>query len=225
MTHKDDWFRSGDWDEPARELFEAKLARARTTGRSQYLRIKGLGLLAAGHSDAARGLFLRVLNDYPEDWVQGRPTKEHLADMARDAGRTSEAVAYYLEVLDADGHPPLSCTSGAAHMSLAQIYLDRGEPEAALEALNYVPVNQLGMNALVFRWNVLLADISLAMGERDVSQAAARRALALLEAPDQFSRHPGVGRAEAEAALVTRLRQLERGDEPARTRRRFGRKG
>ena len=41
-----DWFRSPDWDEPARTAFEARLARARPRNRQQYLRIKGLALRA-----------------------------------------------------------------------------------------------------------------------------------------------------------------------------------
>ena len=211
MTHKHDWFRSGEWDEAAQELFESKLARARKTGRSQYLRIKGCGLREAGELLGARELFMRVLEDYPDDWVQVRPTREHLADMARDAGRLDEAIEYYLRVLDPEGHPAMSCTSGTAHMSLARIYLDRGQPNAALEALNYVSVAELGLNALVFQWNVLLADISVTLGETEVGKAAARRALALLGAPDQFTRHPGVGRALADDALSLRLRRLEGG--------------
>jgi tetratricopeptide (TPR) repeat protein len=221
MVHKDDWFRSGDWDQSAQELFESKLARARKTGRSQYLRLKGCALRAAGELEGARSLFGRVLSEYPDDWVQVRPTREHLADMARDAGRSDEAIALYRQVLDSEGHPLMSCTSGGAHMSLAEIYLDKGEYDAALKALEYVPMNQLGMNALIFRWNCLLAEVSLGVGERDVSRAAAARALELLDAPDQFSRHPGVGRASAEDFLVSRLRQLERGVDMPVSRRLF----
>lgn len=228
MTHADDWFRSGDWDAAAQELFEAKLGRARKTGRAQYLRIKGLGLRQAGKLEAAQSLFLRVLEDYPHQWTEVRQTREHLADMARDARRLDEAVAYYRQVLVTDGHPPLSCTSGGAHLSLAQIHLDRGEHELALEALNYVAPTELGMNALIFRWNALLAEISLALGEMQVSQAAAQRALALLDAPDQFARHPGVGRATADRVEVERLQRLAHGRVPKSPHtglfQRFGRK-
>lgn len=221
MAHKDDWFRSGEWDAAAQELFESKLARSRAM-RSQYLRIKGLGLKVAGHADAARTLLLRVLKDYPDNWVDVRPTQELLGDMARDAGNLDEAITWYRHVLhDYDDRPRMSCTSGATHLSLAQIYLDQGDPQAALESLDYLPVGELGMNDHIFRWNVLLADTCLALGELDEAKAAARRALVYLEAPDQFSRHPGVGRAVADAALVGRLEAIQRGEVSTARKRRF----
>lgn len=222
MAHKDDWFRSGNWDAAAQELFESKLARSRGS-RPQYLRIKGLGLRAAGHTEAARRLFLRVLDEYSNDWVQVRQTQEHLGDMARDAKNFDEAITWYRHVLqDYDDHPRMSCTSGATHLSLAQIYLDQGDPQAALVALEYLPVAELGMNTHIFRWNVLLADICLALGELDEAKAAARRALVYLQAPDQFSRHPGVGRAVADEVLMQRLEAIQPGEAPRARKRRFG---
>lgn len=223
MAQSDEWFRSGDWDEAAQAHFEAKLARAHEASRAQYLRIKGLGLSGAGETEAARNLFLRVLADHPDEWGQVKSSKEHLADLARAAGRVDEAVFYYRQVLEPDGRPPLSSTSGAAHLALAEVYLEKGEAEQALQALNYVSPDELGMNSVIFRWNVVLAEVSLRLGEHDVSRAAARRALALLDAPDQFSRHPGVGKADADRALVARLKKLADADDSVMRPRLFKR--
>lgn len=43
-----DWFRTPDWDAPARAAFEARLARAKSFNRAQYRRIKALVLLNTG---------------------------------------------------------------------------------------------------------------------------------------------------------------------------------
>lgn len=106
-------------------------------------------------------------------------------------------------------------------MSLAQIYLDQGDLNLSLQALEHVPVSELGLNVHIFQWNALLAEISAAMGEAEVSKGAARRALGLLTAPDQFSRHPGVGKAIADTSLVRRLERLERDGSPQQRPRLF----
>ena len=58
----EEWFRSGDWSPEAQEDFEARLKRARSHSRPQYLRIKGLALQQAGEVAGARQMWNRVLD-------------------------------------------------------------------------------------------------------------------------------------------------------------------
>lgn len=64
-----DWYESDVWDEPARELFRVRLARARSQ-RPSYLRIKGTALTRAGDVDrvrAGRELLCRVVAEYADE--------------------------------------------------------------------------------------------------------------------------------------------------------------
>ncbi len=203
----DEWYRSPKWDAAAREDFERRLARAKPQNRPQYLKIKALGLRDAGDVHQAVGLLQRVVNEYPTS-LDAPFCLELLGDIARDGGRLADAVALYRQVVEA--RPDLNATSGAVHVSLAEVLNSMGLPEEALKALDLRPVSTLTLNYWLFRWNAALADAAAGVGEHSVARDAARRALALLDAPDQFSRHPGVGRATATRGVKKRLEKLAR---------------
>lgn len=97
------------------------------------------------------------------------------------------------------------------NLSLAELLLDvPGREDDVLEQLNLVkpPSSALTMNFDRFRWERALAIVSERLGEMETGQKAAERALELLTVPDQFSRHPGVGRATASDEQVVELRRL-----------------
>lgn len=56
----DDWLRNPGWDDAERADFEMRLARVRRRNRQQYLRIKGLSLLAVRQTDGALELLERA---------------------------------------------------------------------------------------------------------------------------------------------------------------------
>jgi predicted Zn-dependent protease len=132
---------------------------------------------------------------------------EVLGDIARDEGRLDDAAAWYRASLELGR----SGTTGTVHISLAEVLNQEGDFDAALRALDMVRVAKLTMNSAMFRWNAALAESALGVGEQDVARAAAVRALRLLAAPDQFSRHPGVGRAEASSDQRARLETISIG--------------
>jgi len=123
-----DWFRGSAWDPASREDFERRLARARPSNRSQYIRIKALALAAAGQPDAARNLFERVIREH-KDSLDCRASVEHLADLARSQGDDANAEAAYRELLTS--WPNLNATSGMAEVSLAELLLKRGNRDEA----------------------------------------------------------------------------------------------
>jgi len=201
----DSWFRSSAWDAAARSEFEARLARARDYNRPQYLRIKAISLQDAGNTDAAGELFRRVIDEYPES-LDAALCAEMSGNMRLAAGDFSGAEESFRRSLEL--RPDLNGTTGEVHIGLAEALTALGRPGEALEALGYIPVSRLTLSHSHCRWNAALAEAALAVGEPEVAADAAARALSLLDVPDQFSRHPGFGRAHLDADQVARLRAI-----------------
>jgi tetratricopeptide (TPR) repeat protein len=216
----DEWYRSAAWDADARADFEARLRRARAHNRPQYLRIKAHALAAAGNSADADVLSLRVVNEYPGS-LDAASCGEALGDGALARGDFVAAEEHYRRCIEL--RPDLNLTSGEVHIGLAEALTAQGRPDEALQALDSVPPGRLVINHALCRWNAALAEASFAVGEEPVVAAmAASRALSLLDTPDQFTRHPGVGRARLRHDRIERLRAIASGEEaPPPTRRRF----
>jgi predicted Zn-dependent protease len=210
VTPMTDWYRTPDWDETARADFEQHLARARSS-RSEYLRIKGLALQGAGMLDEARGLYERVLAEHPGDffevWIL-----ELLADLARSQGRLEEAERRYRGVL---AHPDANMRgSGMVEVSLAEVLMERGMPEDAANMLQTATENEstmdsvTGMYANFFRFHLVRARCATRLGDTETAADAAQLALSVVDAPDQYSRHPGVGAVHADEHTLRELRSL-----------------
>ena len=217
-TVAQDWFRLPDWNAEAREEFERRLARARPHNQPQYLRIKAVALRGAGEHDGAIALLDRILREHSTA-LDAAFAAELLGDIAREDGRNGDAADWYRRSLDLG----TNMTTGTAHISLADVLNRDRDYEGALEALKLVPLARLTLNSARFRWNAVLAESALGVGELDVARDAARRALTFLDAPDQFSRHPGVGRATASKDQRDRLEaiSLERVTAPTVARRKW----
>jgi hypothetical protein len=82
MAASDDWYRSRDWDEAGRELFERKLARAQSaSGRAQYLFIKA-NALSKKHPEAEVELLYRALNELDGPRAAGAALQADLSYLA-----------------------------------------------------------------------------------------------------------------------------------------------
>jgi predicted Zn-dependent protease len=201
-----EWYRTPGWDEGDRAHFEARLLRARPASRPQYLSLKAAALRGAGQTAGAVQLLTRVLAEHPDDGFHAAAAAEALAEIALQGGDAVTAEARYRESLRHS--PDRSGTTGEVHLGLAEALLAQGRAQEAREAVESVPVEDLVLNASVCRWNAVVAETAHALGDPRLAAEAARNALALLDAPDQFSRHPGVGRAALPADRVRRLRRL-----------------
>jgi predicted Zn-dependent protease len=204
-----EWYRTTSWDAPAREEFEARLRRARADSRPQYLRIKAHALAGAGRPRDAEQLLRRLLAEYP-DAFDAPSAMEALGDLAAEEGRLAEAVDWYRRLLERQ--PDLNKTTGTARISLAAALVRLGRHDEALAALDDVDDTALTMNSAVFGFRAVLAEAAAGLGDRETAAQAARSALDLLDAPDQFARHPGVGRARPTRAQLHRVRALARAD-------------
>lgn len=205
-----EWFRSGEWTEDARLDFEERLSRARRSGRAQYLRIKALALIDANQPKAAETLLRRVVDEYPDDWLQGAASHEHLGNIRRAASDLDGSAREYRAAITKS--PTLNGTTGEVHLALGEAILEA-------DSTNYAEVVRLlaearphlTLNSSLFRWSVLKARVALVDGDRATAREAAKPALALTAASSQFSRHPTVGRPTPPASLVAELRSIADG--------------
>jgi len=205
----DDWFRSPDWSPEAQDDFEVRLRRAHADNRTQYTRIKGIALSESGRIDAARNLWLRILESDLGHESEKASTIEHIADSY--VGQDSTTAELYYRRLLAE-HPTLNGTTATAEISLAELLIDKGaraSMEEALALLNsFVERGTAQFPSVLFRWHLALIRIAQATGEKETVQRAARTALDLASRGPVFPRHKDVGVVDADSKTLRRLRKL-----------------
>ncbi|MEV3927617.1 hypothetical protein [Actinomadura coerulea] len=103
---RNDWYTSADWDDAARDLFDAKIRRSRRPGSKwQYFRSKANALFFSkdpGKLAAAIALLGRALVEVPgiePDWASG--TYHRLGEFAEAAADLGAAEAYYRQAIAA----------------------------------------------------------------------------------------------------------------------------
>ena len=205
----DDWFRSPDWSAEAQEEFYARLGRARAHNRTQYTRIKGLALRDSGQLDAARGLWLGILEGEGGHDFERASTLEHLADSYVECDPPL-AEGYYRRLLSE--HPTLNGTTATAEIALAELLVDKGDGASMDEALallnSFLHRNTAQFPSVLFRWNLALIRIAEATGDDETVQRAAGTALSLANQGPVFSDHEDVGVVRTDALTLRRLRKL-----------------
>ena len=220
-----DWFRSSTWNPDFAAAFEAKLQRARSWNRAQYLRIQGVHLVAQDSAEfraAGRALLARVVESYSAsedgaDRMQALAALENLADaLARD-GEVTAARAAYREVLDRVAASPTgrSGTSHTIEISLAELLIADGDLSSLDEAevLLDTAEEQVALSAffrdLVLRYLVVRARTAALRGEASLVAVYAREALSVAdETEPSLPRHPDLGRPHASDDLRTELQRI-----------------
>jgi predicted Zn-dependent protease len=178
--------------------------------RQQYLRIKGLSLLDAGHLSGARELLERAASS-PDGYLgQTASAWETLADMAADRGDRDAAEQLYRRILREQ--PSRSGTSGCIEMSLAEVLLDLVRTDDLDEALallqSWAERDGLKFNSQRFRWYLDLIRVAEATDDEQNARWAAGAALDLVSRGPQLPRHPDVGLLQTDEATLQRLRKL-----------------
>jgi hypothetical protein len=184
----------------ARELFEAKLARARS-GRSQYLRIKGLALTGTDDADritAGRQLLQRVIEEHPNDGHAVCSAHYALGDSLTRDRRYAEAERLLCACLALE---PIVHVFHYTELRLAEVMIQDDATSSLDEAWQLLQTAGSSRGVL-FRntaWRIEIACARLFTREGDRSAAAthAQNALALLSHNEpQFSRYTGLRLAE-----------------------------
>jgi hypothetical protein len=95
-------------------------------------------------------------------------------------------------------------------VSLAEVLVDQGRADEAATALAKVDVDSVSVfNSKLFRYLVACTRVGSARGDSAGAASAAAQALDLVDAPSQYSRHPGVGVVQTDET-VTMLRACVR---------------
>jgi tetratricopeptide (TPR) repeat protein len=207
----EEWFRSPDWSAEAQEDFEARLRRARTHNRPQYLGIKAAALINTGgksEAEGARRLLLRVIETYPES-LEVVLAHEQLGELDTREGDRRAAEAHYREALRLS---PERHVYGDARLRLPELLLEDGSTEARREAgelLEALPPVALTFSSQRFRYAVARARLARNSGHWAEARRYADDALseAAMVKPD-FSRHPTVGLVTADQTALREMNEL-----------------
>ena len=208
---RDDWFRGTGWDRATQELFEEKLGRARS-GRSQYLRIKGLELTGSNKADvrrAGRELLRRVLDEHADDELQVTMAHAELADSLASDGHVVEAAEHFSSALKGQRMVDTYADLGLVEVILRAHWADRYEE--AEQLLLQSDSHSNPFPAARFRWNLAAARLASRRGRTEEAAELARTALrCLAETESPFALHREVGLASADRETVRELRGLTR---------------
>lgn len=211
---RDDWYRSAGWSADDQADFERRLARTRNWSRGQYMRIKGLALYEAGEVDGAKGLWQRILDD-PEYKFEHPMVLELLGD-AWQKDDPERAERFYCRLLSE--FPDLDSTTGTVEVSLAEVFLQRGDDTSVSRAAELLDAYLQRVEDeempdwpnVMFRLEVARLQIAEAQGDAAAVQNAARAALAWAEEGSPFERHPDIGTVNRDEERLARLRALAR---------------
>ena len=215
---RDDWFRQTTWGADEEQLFEAKLRRARSANRPQYLRIQGLTLSSSDDPavrSAGRELLARVIRDHVEPWPhEARNAMQNLAASFAAEGSLADAERWYRECArlqdTATDGLRLNCHLGLAEVLLRRAPDDPSIAEEAAAALDRAAeVSPPVFPADRWRFAVVLARIAVARADREAAREWATRALeiaALTESP--FPYHRELGLAEPRRDELHEMQEL-----------------
>ena len=213
MSHREEWFRSADWDDAARSEFESRLARARADNRVQYRRIKAVSLF--GTADPRRAVAARELLEQniaaDSDDFEKVIALVLLAKQERAEGRLQDAQVRLRLALAIAG-PDGGGTSGEEEIELAEILLEQGGPKRVAEAKALLDRRAQEMPFFVrsrYRLCVALVRTYLALGDEPsaVPWAGAALDLAAVENSGLASR-PALGLVEADSEALSWLRSV-----------------
>lgn len=215
MGAAEDWYQSPAWDEPARELFASKLARARPDSRAGYLTGKGFALLQT--SDVTRraagaALLQQVLDDHPDLPFEVAGAHALLGMYHESLGDGATAAGHYRRSLAAFHHDSYGAGFMLAELIVREDWRDAYEEADAL--LDAVREEDPPFMEHRFRYAVARARLADRRGARDEAAAFALGALVLWEGNAPVSHyHPTVGLIHADDPTLAEMEELAtRGD-------------
>lgn len=197
---RDEWYRRSTWTTEDEQEFRARLKRARSFSRPQYLRLQAIHLEQAGLLDEAIQLLEEVVREYAEDgqiaWVH-----DHLGSCHEKAGRIDEAIQELrLSIAAQERHPYVT---SKAWLELGRISVEYGVPELFDEFLKLLEKHSQGQGGLAaeihfpaerYLLSAVLALIYKARGDLARAREYAKVAVAAADLRHSgFRRHPTIG--------------------------------
>ena len=206
-----DWFRQVSWGEDEQTLFRAKLAKARTWGRPQYLRIQAVTLERKLPHVALRLFEECIALDM--DGIQSAWAHDGRAEIFARQGDLEPALLAFEAALDCLSRQPNAIPSATINYPLFVArhgFRDRFERAiAVLDRYEREPTFPIGrFKAAAAR--ALIAEVRLDGGSAILFAATALDAAA--ETQSEFRYHPDTGLVRAEQAfLIKRLTVIAKG--------------
>jgi tetratricopeptide (TPR) repeat protein len=207
-----DWFRKHSWSHEDQAEFFARLKRARSTSRAQYLFIQALELSEASqdYDKVAISLFNTVLEEYPGSSMTVRALSRKGNRLERQ-GRIGEAIECYRLAVDEMRRK----LSGQTWAWLDLVWLIARESNEKLydEALSLI--TEFGRKAVrfpvvEFKIEASRAFIFVGRGEKEMAAEAACLSLAAAgERVSGLARHPTIGLVkDLNTAVEARLHRI-----------------
>lgn len=208
IVSNDDWFRLPCLTEEARDQFEQRLSRSRSS-RPEYLRLQAYALREAGHYEQAIQLIDRVLKDHPnhlDAWLY-----EERASSQNGLGNVQAAIDDYVRSILAM-RADLGLR-GSAPIKLAQLVCETKRADLYEACLEYL--TEFWDKSPIFpRWELhqfgWTAVLLYTLGQTEDAKPPARRALAAAaKTRSNAANHRGLGLVNAnDLPLVTRLEKI-----------------
>lgn len=195
---RDAWYRSPDWDEPARAEFELRLARAKPYNRAQYRQMKAFALLDSRNrttENAGRAMLEEILADRDIGSFERVTVHSLLGAHEHDAGRLEAAERHLRTALGLMATSNKSGSTGIEEVRLAEILLGKGGRADLEEARDLL--GRMGdptFQSSRFRMCVAGVRVSLGLGDRARAADWAVVALELAAATHSgLHNHPDLG--------------------------------
>lgn len=214
MTNKDDWFRSQGWTQADQDIFNEKIARARSNSRKQqYARIKAFALIDSKESaklQAAVELLQRALQEWPDDPLWDSESYAALGDAFCGLGDYDAASQAYETSITWD---PRVHHLGYWHypqMIVEQALTDKYD-QAIATVDKYVTNNDLVFQTQKFIYHAVRAIVLESRNQHTEAKTEAAAALECVSVDRSgFSRHPDVGLVDNNkyTKLIERLESI-----------------
>ena len=215
-----EWFRNETWDAAIAAEFEARLRRARSYSRAQYVAIQATHLLSSPDfrtREVARGLLCRVIDEYGDELTSKLAWEQLGESLVREGDVTGgEEALRRVIALCAASDIGDSGTSGTAPLQLAELLIARGDASSMTEAERVLcdyesTVEDMSiMRDVVYRYCLARARVSAARGHQSTAEWAAAALRVADEKKPSIPRHPTIGRPRTSDSETAELRRLTR---------------
>lgn len=198
------WYRNTTWNRQIRDVFESRLSKCRSDyNKAQYLRIQGYTLQSSEDPTIrkiGRELFLRVINDYPEQDSQVPDALIGLGESFESDHDYENAEKYYRQsIAYVKGHCEKSGEIFQSYLLLPELIIKTKQQGKYIEALDML-THWKGLKYIPFhdeqyRYCLAIARLSFRLSMKKEAALFANKALELSDIGKlpQFSRHPNIG--------------------------------
>jgi tetratricopeptide (TPR) repeat protein len=184
---KDDWYRNRTWNGRIDSNFEDHLKRTRNNGnKAEYLQIQGCCLLhstQANIREVGVALLLRVLSDYPAEYISVLVAQESLGDYYLAQKNYEQAAVFFKTVINhCNQQHSRKGSSNMADLKWAEAILKANrtnEMEAAYKLVMEYPVALLQLQQQKLYYAELAAHICQRLDKKEAAAAFAATAISI----------------------------------------------